>query len=577
MSSIETDTLTVSQYASHLSHAVRAVGGAVIEGEVQRPNPRDNGMLFFDLTDGDATLSCKVFSRQAHRLTYRPKEGDLVQAVVERPDFWPVRGALSLIVADIELAGEGELLRRRDELRTRLKAEGLADPERRKPLPRFPRAVGVIAGKDSHAMADVIQALQDRFPPVRVFTCGSLVQGSSAPRALIDAVARMELHPLVDVIVIARGGGSVRDLVAFDDEGLCRAIFGAGKPIVTAIGHTDNTPVCNDVGYAAYTPSRSAELVVPSAAELCGDLHRLRERLADVHASLRRDAERVAVVRERLDIMAAINAWDSHVRAHARETQIAEHAFFSARERGLIEARSILDQLRHQLPAVSEIATEAAELDARAAKYFADRERELADAWPGLARVPDQFDERAAGVAEQGRRVVVGTRRQLADHDRDYQRALQRLLREMAAGIGRRQAMAEREVSDHGRRIAADVRRRVADHEREHNAEVRRAVRDIRADAMSGIERAVEDIAVSHNRARELVGRRLADAERDLRHGIELIEARDFRLRGWILATDMRGRAVRSVTEIERGSRLNLTFRDGRAESVIDRTQEDTA
>jgi exodeoxyribonuclease VII large subunit len=137
MSSIDTDTLTVSQYASRLGHAVRAVGGAVIEGEVQRPNPRDNGMLFRDLTDVDATPSCKVFSRQARGLTYRPNEGDLVQVVVERPDFWPVRGALSLIVVDIKLASEGELLRRRDEVRARLKAEGLADPKRHKPLVRL--------------------------------------------------------------------------------------------------------------------------------------------------------------------------------------------------------------------------------------------------------------------------------------------------------------------------------------------------------------------------------------------------------------------------------------------------------
>lgn len=507
MSLIETGALTVAQYAARLGRAVRDVGGAIIEGEVQRPNSRDNGMLFFDLTDGEATLSCKVFSRQARGLTHRPTEGDLVQVVVERPDFWPVRGALSLIVADIKLAGVGELLRRREELRRRLAHEGLSDPGRRKPLQRFPRAVGVIAGKDSHAMADVVRALQDRFAPVHVVTCGSLVQGKSAPRDLIDAIAHMELHPLVDVIVIARGGGSVQDLVAFDDEALCRAIFGAGKPIVTAIGHTENTPVCNDVAHAAYTPSRSAELAVPSMVDLHQELRRRRERLADVHARLARDGDRIAAVRSRLDVAGAIERGDSRVRAHAREIQLAEHAFFSARERELIEARRVVDRLRHRLPALPEITALAANLDARAAAYFAARERELADACGELDLVGAHVDALTAHVTEQGRRVTVATRRQVVDHDRDYTHALQRLLREVGAGVRRR----------------------------------------------------------------------LTSAERDLRHTDDLIEARDFRRRGWILATDEDGAAVPSISGIDPGARLHLTFRDGRAEAVIETTEEDTA
>lgn len=318
MSVIQSSTISVSQYAAQLGQAVRTLGGAIIEGEIQRPNPRNNGMLFFDLTDGDATLSCKVFSRQAQSLSHRPKEGDLVQVVVERPDFWPARGALSLIVADVKLAGVGELLRRREELRRRLAREGLTDPTRRKPLPRYPRAIGVIAGQASHGMADVVKAIQDRFPPAHIVTCGALVQGKAAPRDLIDAIAHMELHPQVDVIVIARGGGSVQDLLAFDDEALCRAIFGASKPVVTAIGHTDNTPVCNDVAYAAYTPSRSAELVVPSATELRQDLQLHRERLDGVRARLTRGDDRVDALRTRIDVAAALDTWDARVRARAR-------------------------------------------------------------------------------------------------------------------------------------------------------------------------------------------------------------------------------------------------------------------
>jgi exodeoxyribonuclease VII large subunit len=574
---VDTHTQTVSEYASRLGQAVRSVGGAVIEGEVQRPNPLANGMLFFELTDGDATLSCKVFSRQARGLTHHPKPGDLVQVVVERPDFYSARGSLSLIVADIKLAGVGELLRRRDELRARLKAEGLTDADRRKPLPRFPRAVGVISSNASDAMTDAIQALQDRFPPVRIFTCGSLVQGQAAPRALIDAIARMETHPLVEVIVITRGGGSVQDLVAFDDEGLCRAIFGCGKPIVTAIGHTENTPVCNDVAYAAYTPSRSAELVVPSAVELRQDLHRLRDRLHGVHDRLVRDGDRLAVLRDRINVGDAIETRDSCVRARARETQLAEQAFFSDRERGLLTARGAIDRLRHRLPAISEIAALASDLDARAAAYFTARERDLADARVGVGGVGAHLADLEAGVGEQRRRLAVGTRRQLADHERDYERALTRMLREIAASIGRRLTAAERDVDGHASRVAADVRRRVADHEREHEAAIARAVRDTRAGVARGITAAAQAVEAAGETIVATVGQRMAAAERDLRSRVELIEAHDFRLRGWILATDTDGTAVRSITEIEAGARLNLTFRDGRAEAVVDTTQEDTA
>ena len=215
-------------------------------------------MLWFSLTDGDGVLSCKVFRGQVRGLEHMPREGDLVQVEVERPDLWTQAGKLDLIVSQIRLAGEGELLRRRQELIERLTSEGLCDSTRWRALPRFPRAVGVIAGEGSDAMSDVVRALVDRWPGVHVVTCSASVQGKGAPRKLIDALARMEEHPLVDVVIIARGGGSVQDLVCFDDEGLCRALFACRIAVVCAIGHTDNNPVCNHVAWPAYTPSRSA-------------------------------------------------------------------------------------------------------------------------------------------------------------------------------------------------------------------------------------------------------------------------------------------------------------------------------
>ena len=288
---------------------VRSVGGAIIEGEVQRPKRSSNGLLWFSLTDGQAVLSCKVFASELRALEHVPREGDLVQVVVQRPDLWPAAGKLDLIVEQVRLTGDGELLARRAELIALLAAQGLCDPHRRRPLPVFPRAVGVIAGEGSQAMSDVIRALCDRWPAVHVITCPCTVQGKSAPGRLIDALARIQAHPLVEAIVIARGGGSVQDLACFDDERLCRALFACEKPVLCAIGHTDNNPVCNHVAWSAFTPSRSAELLVPSAAQLHREIHSLGERLDRTPERLRLTAERVRNAAQRIDRTSILAVW----------------------------------------------------------------------------------------------------------------------------------------------------------------------------------------------------------------------------------------------------------------------------
>jgi exodeoxyribonuclease VII large subunit len=525
MTATGTSVVSVTAYAAQIARAVRAAGGAVVEGEVQRPKATGRGMLCFDLTDGDSKLACKVFAGQVRRLEHQPRHGDLVQVVVERPDFWPAAGKLDLIAVDVRLAGEGELLRRRAELLGRLRAEGLCDEARRKPLPRFPRAVGVIAGRGSDGMADVVQALRDRFPPVHVVACPALVQGKAAPRDLIDALAHLQEHPLVDAIVIARGGGSVQDLVAFDDERLCRAIFACAKPVVAAIGHTENVPVCNHVAWAAFTPSRSAELVVPAASELRQDVGAARVALAGVAARVERLAERVGAATARGDARALLDARAATVRERAAAIGVAERAFVGDRERVVADARAVLARVPHRLPTGVDVATASARLDVRATAFFRDRADALAAAARGLASVGGRVEVAAGDVDEHGRRLRVGTRRQLEDHERDYGRALARLGREAAAAVARALAR-ERE----------------------------------RLERVAGV-------------AGERARRRLADAQRDARLAAAVVAGKDFRRLGWVLA----GRAgdgapVRGAAELRPGERVRLAFSDGRAEAVVDTT-----
>ena len=447
---VDTKALSVSAYAARLGRAVRDVGGGVVEGEVQKPQRSRGGLLYFDLTDGDARLSCKVFKRQIERLQHEPKEGDLVKVRVDRPDFWPGAGRLSLIVSDVELAGVGELLRRRAELLKQLKAEGLCDPDRRKPLPAFPRAVGVIAGKDSDGMSDVIRAIHDRLPHAHIVTCPALVQGKSAPREIIDALARLQEHPKVDVIVIARGGGSVQNLIAFDDERLCRAVFACSKPVVAAIGHTDNVPVCNHVTHAASTPSRSAEMVVPSLAEIRKDLDTARQAIDRVPTRIEESAERVQGLGERLRIAGLLEAIQGGVRELSQRIAQTETAFFTSREEGLTRARAVLEAIPHRCQA-----------------GLAKIEQSIAEQRLRLSRAPQRTEETIAGVDDQARLLGDGIRRQLTDHEHDYGRALDRLTTDLNRSTLRRLKEEGVRLAQSGELTRERIGRRLGDAERD--------------------------------------------------------------------------------------------------------------
>lgn len=506
----ESPILTVSAFATRIDRAVRSVGGAVIEGEIQKPQVSRGGLLYFDLTDGDSTLSCKVFGRQIPRLAHEPSEGDLVRVRVERPDFWTTAGRLSLIVAEIELAGVGELLRKRAELLESLTAEGLCDPDRRKPLPSFPRAIGLIAGKDSDGMSDVIRAIRDRFPPAHIVACPALVQGKAAPRDIIDALAMLQDHPQVDVIVLARGGGSVQDLVAFDDPRLCRAVFACAKPVVAAIGHTDNVPVCNHVTHSAPTPSRSAELVVPSLAETRADIEAARGALDDVHGAIERRLELLAGLRDRMRIPDLIEALRRGVAELSQSVARSETSFFAAQDRALASSRELL-----------------ATLPLRGQASLSLLERRIEAQRLRLELSPGRRNEDlTATVIEQSRWLENGIKRQLEDHRRDYGRAVRRQLADVGAAVGNRTA-AQR-----------------------------------------------EDLSTAARLCRESIDSRLTHADRDLRQLTDLIEARDFRRHGYVLATDLSGMPVSSVADAPVGARLELNFRDGSAQVSVAKTKE---
>ena len=315
----QTETLpSVAQVAGRIDGALRGLGDGWIEGEVTAISVhRSSGHVYLTLADESASLDACIWKGRVSRCRPLPAQGDLVQAHYERVGFYAPRGATKLILDRVRLTGDGELLRRRADTLRRLRADGLCDPERRKPLPAFPRRVGVIAALGD-ANIDVIQALRRRFPPQEVVFCAASVQGVNAVGSVIDALGRLQGAPGVDVIVVARGGGSTADLLAFDDERLCRAIFACAVPVITSIGHTKDRPNCDHVAAAfAPVPAKAAELAIRhSASELLEELDRHHTALGRVLDRPRLMVERMGerlqaagsrVTRKRLDLIAALD------------------------------------------------------------------------------------------------------------------------------------------------------------------------------------------------------------------------------------------------------------------------------
>jgi exodeoxyribonuclease VII large subunit len=318
---IDTQTesaLSVAQVAGRIGGALRALGDGWIEGEVTQVSMhRSSGHVYLTLADESASLDACIWKGRVGRCSPLPAQGDLVQAHYERIDFYAPRGATKLIVDRVRPTGEGELLRRRAETLQRIRADGLCDPDRRKPLLAFPRRIGVIAARND-ANIDVIQALRRRFPPQDIVFCAASVQGVHAVGSVIDALGRLQAVEGVDTIVLARGGGSTADLMAFDDERLCRAIFACAVPVITSIGHTKDRPNCDHVAAAyAPVPAKAAELAIRhSAIELLEELDRHRMALVRVfdrpRAMVQRMGEllhssRARVTRKRLDLIAALD------------------------------------------------------------------------------------------------------------------------------------------------------------------------------------------------------------------------------------------------------------------------------
>ena len=260
----------VRTVARKIADWIGHLGEVWVEGQVAQLSRRGGAAtVFLTLRDPAADMSVPVTCHRdvADRPGLELTEGARI-VVRARPDYYVARGSFSLRATEIRAVGLGELLARIERIRRLLAAEGLFDAARKRPLPFAPAVVGVVTGRDSAAERDVLVTARRRWPAVRFAVHHSLVQGPSAASSVIEGLQRLDRDPEVEVIVVARGGGSVEDLLPFSDEGLVRAIAACRTPVVTAVGHeTDTTLVDHAADVRAATPTDAAHRVVPEIGE----------------------------------------------------------------------------------------------------------------------------------------------------------------------------------------------------------------------------------------------------------------------------------------------------------------------
>ncbi|MDR2380191.1 MAG: exodeoxyribonuclease VII large subunit [Bifidobacteriaceae bacterium] len=287
---------SVRQVSVKLRDYIARLGSIWIEGQVVQINRR-TGMAFGVLRDLEENVALDI-SVPFAALTGLELSPGMRVVVNGKVEFWSKQGRLSFKVREIRLAGAGQLLARLEELKRKLAAEGLFDQRRKRPLPFAPALIGLIAGRDSHAEHDVVEVATRRWPAARFAIRSATVQGPLAASQVMAALAELDADARVEVIVIARGGGSLEDLLPFSDEALIRAVAAARTPVISAIGHEPDSPILDLVAdFRAATPTDAGKRVVPDHTQegelVAGALGGLRRAMSGL---VERESERLAAV-----------------------------------------------------------------------------------------------------------------------------------------------------------------------------------------------------------------------------------------------------------------------------------------
>lgn len=306
------------------THVEREYSDAWVEGEISNFRAPDSGHLYFTLKDGNAQIRVVMFRSSARLLRFRPADG--LQIVVRgRVTVYEDRGELQISAEYIEPKGAGSLQLAFEQLKSKLEAEGMFAPERKKPIPQLPSRIGIVTSAQAAALRDILNILERRHRSVNVLIYPAQVQGDSASMEVSAGIRYFNQHHRVDVIIVARGGGSAEDLASFNTETLARTVAASEIPVISAVGHeTDFTIVDFVADLRAPTPSAAAELVIRSRQEVEDQTAALHERLA------RAMRYRLLMGRQAL-------------------TELAQHGAFARMVEGIRHRQQRLDDLTHRL------------------------------------------------------------------------------------------------------------------------------------------------------------------------------------------------------------------------------------
>jgi exodeoxyribonuclease VII large subunit len=274
MSLLSSPILTIKELTGYLHNILESddvLRDIWVSGEISNLSRASSGHIYFTLKDQTASIRCAIWRQHAMRLLVNLSDGQFIEAH-GYVDIYEAGGQLQFYIDSLRLAGEGLLYQEFLELKAKLEAEGLFDISHKRPLPDFPHKIGIVTSTSGAALQDILNVLSRRFPLVEIILSPSPVQGSEAPAALVSAL-ELIIHEKPDVILIARGGGSLEDLSAFNDERLARAIAASPIPVITGIGHETDFTISDFVAdLRAPTPTAAAELAVPNRDDLVVDL-----------------------------------------------------------------------------------------------------------------------------------------------------------------------------------------------------------------------------------------------------------------------------------------------------------------
>ena len=269
----------VNQFIKDLLDNVPPLQEILLRGELSNYKVYPSGHHYFTLKDSQCSLRCVMFKGSAMRLRFRPENGMQVIAA-GRISVYPRDGAYQLYCTGLSPEGVGDLSVAFEQLKEKLRKEGLFDEEHKKPLPKYPRRIAIVTSPAGAAVHDMIRILRRRYPIAKVLLLPVRVQGTEAPAEITGAIRYADRHRLADIIITGRGGGSLEDLWAFNDERVARAIYEAETPVISAVGHEPDVAISDFVAdRRASTPSNAAEIAVPDMEELLRTLEGTQQRL----------------------------------------------------------------------------------------------------------------------------------------------------------------------------------------------------------------------------------------------------------------------------------------------------------